>query len=152
MPIPPVVTVGIDRLMAATMVSAVVPVTTLVATIVLLLSVAFLVLEAAIMVISVTTSDIILAAVMLAVIGDSRAKDGKSSHASDNGGGFAAILCTHRGRAKPGHGERRAEDDCDKLAVHDLIPFRFHNSEVKALVELTVRDVPKVGLACLDRQ
>lgn len=101
---------------------------------------------------AMATGDVIPATILFAVTGSGGADDGEGGDTCDNGGGFAPILRTHRCWAKPGNGKGGAQDDCDKLAVHDLFPFRFHDSDVKASACMTVRDVLKVGPTHSDRQ
>ena len=86
----------------------------------------------ALVVVTMTTGDIILATVLFAIAGHGGTNDGEGGDTRDDGGGLAAILCANWSRAKPGNGKGGAQDDCDKLAVHDLFPFRFHDSDVKA--------------------
>ncbi|WP_177193764.1 hypothetical protein [Roseovarius lutimaris] len=126
-----------------------------VAAIIAFLLVMTLLLVAAILVsviMAMSACDVILATVMFAVTGSGGADDGKGGHACDDGGGLAAILCAHWSGAQARNGKGGAQDDCDKLAVHDLFPFRFHDSDVKASACMTIRDALKMGSTRSDRQ
>ena len=82
--------------------------------------------------ITMTPRGVIVAAitVAVAVIGNRGTNNGQCGDTRDNGGGFAPVLCLDRRGSKAAHGQGRADDENDELAMHG---HSFQGTEVVSL-------------------
>ncbi|VVT11638.1 membrane hypothetical protein [Roseovarius sp. EC-HK134] len=106
-----------------------------------------------VLLIAMTPRGIVVAtiAVAIAIIRKCGPNDGQRRNPGDDGRGFAAVLGLGWGCGKAGHGQSRADDESDELAVHGH-SFQDADGRFLASVRMTERCNPRMGSARPDRQ